>query len=180
MKDQFALFKMRMFRIALMVGGIVALIILLAFQIFRVSPILPVVGTKVTIALPNQISSAPVIVALAQGLFQQEGVNVVSQPFQLGKDALSSVLEGKADLALVSDTPLMFALVNGADIAMVAGISRGRRDMGIVTRNVSGVMRLRDLSGKSIGLGFGTNMPYFLDAMMQTYGVENDDIKKWI
>lgn len=160
-----------------MAAGIAAVIILLLFLQFRSSPIGPATGVKVTIALPNQISSAPVIVALAQGLFQQERVDVVTQPFQLGKDALNAVFEGKADLAVVADTPLMFALLNGADIAMVAGISRGRRNLAIVTRKDRGIKRLQDLSGKSIGLTFGTNMPYFLDAMMQTHGISNDDIR---
>ena len=178
MKVNFASFRMSAPRIVLFAAGIASGIILLVFLIFRSSPIVPITGAKVIIALPNQISSAPVIVAFAQGLFQQAGVDVVSQPFQLGKDALNSVLEGKADLAVVADTPLMFALLNGADIAMVAGISRGRRTLGIVTRNDRGITRLKDLSGKSIGLTFGTNMPYFLDAMLQTYGIANDDVKQ--
>lgn len=162
---------------AMFVVGIVFGIIFLVFQMFRASPTAPF-GAKVTIALPNQISSAPLIVAFAQGLFRQEGVDAVSQPFQYGRDALSAVLEGKADLAVVADTPLMTALFNGADIAMLAGISRGRRNLGIITRNESGIARLQDLSGKSIGLKFGTNMPYFLDAMLQTYGIESDKLKR--
>ena len=178
MKVNFASFRMSAPRIVLFAAGIASGIILLVFLIFRSSPIVPITGAKVIIALPNQISSAPVIVAFAQGLFQQAGVDVVSQPFQLGKDALNSVLEGKADLAVVADTPLMFAFLNGADIAMVAGISRGRRTLAIVTRNDRGITRLKDLSGKSIGLTFGTNMPYFLDAMLQTYGIANDDVKQ--
>lgn len=165
-------------RPALLTAGIAVVVILVFFQMFRTSSIVPVTGAKVTIALPNQISSAPLLVAFAQNLFQREGVEVVNQPFQLGKDALNSVLEGKADLAVVADTPLMMALLNGADIAMVAGISRGRRNLGIVTRSASGIKRLRDLSGKSIGVISGTNMPYFLDAMLQTYGIENDGIKR--
>lgn len=178
MKVNVASIKMIAPHIALLAAGIASVIILLVFLIFRSSPIVPITGAKVIIALPNQISSAPVIVAFAQGLFQQAGVDVINQPFQLGKDALNSVLEGKADLAVVADTPLMFALLNGADIAMVAGISRGRRTLAIVTRNDRGITRLKDLSGKSIGLTFGTNMPYFLDAMLQTYGIANDDVKQ--
>jgi NitT/TauT family transport system substrate-binding protein len=162
----------------LFVVGLVATILLLSFLVLRSPSNAPLALAKVTLALPIQISSAPVIVALAQGLFQQQGVEVVSQAFQLGKDALNSVLAGKADLAVVADTPLMFALLKGEDIAMITGISRGRRTLAIVTRNDRGIKTLQDLNGKSVGLTFGTNMTYFFDAMMQTYGIPNDAIKQ--
>lgn len=158
--------------------GVVIVILSLAVLSFRAPSKPPVALAKVTIALPNQISSAPLILAFAHGLFKQEGMEVVSQPSQLGIDALNSVLAGKADLAVVADTPLMFAVLNGADIAMITGISRGRRSLAIVTRNDRGIKTLQDLRGKSVGLTFGTNMPYFFDAMLQTYGISNTEIKQ--
>lgn len=148
----------------------------MAFMTSR-SPIVPPVAvSKVTIALPMQINSAPVIVAAAQGLFQKAGVEVIGQPFQLGKDALESVLDGKSDLAVVADTPLMFALLDGADIAMLAGISQARRSLAIVTRNDRGINRVQDISGKSVGLTKGTNITYFLDAMLQVHDVPSNKV----
>jgi NitT/TauT family transport system substrate-binding protein len=132
--------------------------------------------TKVTIAVPTQINSALVHVASGQGLFLKAGVDVVTQPFDLGKDALQSVLEGKADLAVVADTPFMFALLGGADIAVLAGISQGRRDLAVVVQSDVGIKQIQDLRGKSVGVTMGTNMPYFLDAMLQTHGVPSDKV----
>ena len=112
---------------------------------------LPPVGT-VTIAVPMQISSATMLVASAQGLFERAGVKVIIQPFELGKDALQSVRDGHADLALVADTPLMFALQAGADIGILAGVSQGRRTIAVVARKDRGIQRLEDLKGRSVGL----------------------------
>lgn len=130
----------------------------------------------VTLAMPTQINSAPAIVANAQGQFEKAGVRVGIQPFLLGKDALASVLDGKADLAVVADTPFMFARLGGKDIAMLAGISQARRALAIVARNDRGIRQVQDLAGKTIALTMGTNLPYFLEAMLQVHGVPSDQV----
>lgn len=132
--------------------------------------------SKVTIAVPMQISSAAAIVASSQGLFKNNGVEVVSVPFKLGRDALQSVLDGHADLALVADTPLMFALIGGAPISILAGVSQGRRSLAVVGRKDHGVGRLQDLQGKSVGLSLRTNLTYFLDAMLQVHGIPSESV----
>lgn len=158
-------------------GALVALAIgVLSFLVLR-SPVTPTMApTQVTIAVPMLISSAPIFVASGQNLFLKTGVDVLSQPFELGKDALKSVLDGKADLAVVADTPVMFALLGGADIAMLAAISRGRRELAIVAHSDRGIKQIQDLRGKSVGVTRGTNLTYFLDAMLQVHGVPSDKV----
>jgi len=148
-----------------------------AFLAFRSPVTSPVGATRITIAVPTQINSALMFVASANDLFLKAGVNVVSQPFELGKDALASVVNGKADLAVVADTPIMFALLDGADIAMLAGISQGRRALAVVARSDRGINQIQDLRGKSVGVIMGTNQTYFLDAMLQVHGVPVDQVK---
>lgn len=143
---------------------------------FARTPPPPPPVSAVTIALPTQINSAPMIVAEAQGLFAQAGVPVTSQPFMLGKDALRSVIDGRADLAVVADTPFMFALNGGQDLAIVAGISQARRALAIVARAERGVRRVEDLRGKSIALTMGTNFPYFLEAVLQVHGIASEQV----
>lgn len=134
------------------------------------APLAPV--SKVSIAVPTQIYSAPLIVAMKQGLFHKAGVEVINQTTLLGKDALQAVIDGKADLAVAADTPTMFAILGAQDIAIVSGISQSRRALGIVTRNDRGINALQDLSGKSITVTKGTNGLYFLDAMLQVHGID--------
>ena len=139
-------------------------------------PLVPV--SKVVLALPTLINSAPAIVAMAQGLFTKTGVEVINQPFLLGKDALKSVLDDKADLAVVADTPVMFAAMGGKDIAIIAGISQTRRALAIVTRNDRGITSVKDLEAKTIGVTKGTSLLYFLDAMLQVHGVPSASVKQ--
>jgi ABC-type nitrate/sulfonate/bicarbonate transport system substrate-binding protein len=134
--------------------------------------------SKVVLALPTQINSAPAIVAMAQGLFKKAGVEVINQPFLLGKEALKSVLDGKADLAVVADTPFMFAVLGGKDIAMIAGISQARRALAVVTRNDRGITGIKDLLGKSVAVTKGTNLPYFFDAMLQVHGMVSTSVNQ--
>ncbi|MDO9235160.1 MAG: NrtA/SsuA/CpmA family ABC transporter substrate-binding protein [Aquabacterium sp.] len=140
-------------------------------QIAALAPLPPV-----TIAMPTQISSAPMIVANAQGLFKTAGVQVITQPFLLGKDALASMLEGKADLAIVADTPLMNAVLADQDVAILAAISQSRRALAIVAHSSSGINTIPDLIGKSITMPQGTNQPYFLDAMLRAHGVGHNKL----
>jgi NitT/TauT family transport system substrate-binding protein len=134
--------------------------------------------SKVTIAVPTQINSAPMIVASAQGLFEKANVEVVTQPFLLGKDALKSVLDGKADLAVVADTPFMFAVFGGNDVVILACISQGRRALAVVAHADHGISKPQDLAGKSVGLTMGANFPYFLDAMLESNRVDSASIKR--
>ena len=162
LKMRFGLFGL----VVLIIGGV-------ALWAFR-TPAPPV--ATVTIAVPTQINSSLAIVATAQGLFQKAGVHVINQPFELGKHALQSVIDGKSDLAVVADTPVMFSLQAGQQLDIVASISQSRRSLAIVTRNDRNIKTLQDLSGKSVGVSMGTNHMYFLDMMLQTRDVPGSKV----
>ncbi|MFZ3285673.1 MAG: NrtA/SsuA/CpmA family ABC transporter substrate-binding protein, partial [Telluria sp.] len=130
----------------------------------------------VRLALPVQINSAPVFVGQAQGLFAKAGVSLHVQPFLLGKDALKAVIDGNADLAIVADTPFMFAVLGGNDVAAVASISEARRALAIVARRDHGIATMAELKGKTVGLTMGTNSPYFLEATLQANRMHAADL----
>ena len=132
----------------------------------------------VTIAVPQMLNVAPMFVANAQGLFEKAGLNIVNQPFVNGRNALESMLDGKADLALTADTPVMFATLAGADVVILTGISSLPRSMSIVARVDRGIHREEDLAGKSVAITPGTNLPYFLDSVLQTKHIPIDAVKR--
>jgi ABC-type nitrate/sulfonate/bicarbonate transport system substrate-binding protein len=89
------------YRIALIGGALgVGILTVLAYTLLHDRRVPGAVLSKLTVTVPMQIVSAPMLVASRQGLFRAEGVAVTVQPFQIGKDALKSVLEGHANLAL--------------------------------------------------------------------------------
>ncbi len=66
------------------------------------------------------VGSGLVVVAAANGYFRHAGLEVTLQPHASGKAALEAVFVGKADLATAADTPLVFAIVSGRPLLIVA------------------------------------------------------------
>jgi NitT/TauT family transport system substrate-binding protein len=114
----------------------------------------------------ENMSTALVQVAHAKGFFADEGIDVVLQHHASGKTALDSMLQGKADLATVADTPIMFAVLNGKKFFILADIETANRNMTIIGLRDKGIMKPADLKGKRIGVTFGTNGDYFLETFL--------------
>ncbi|HTD06318.1 NrtA/SsuA/CpmA family ABC transporter substrate-binding protein [Undibacterium sp.] len=132
---------------------------------------------NVTIAIPAQISAGALYVGRDQKFFEKHGLNLTIQPFLLGKQALQSTLQGKADLAILAETPFMLAVINGEKIATVATIFGSRRSMAVVARKDRGIDKAEDLSGKTIGTIFGTNAQFFVDTLLTAHSITKSSVK---
>jgi NitT/TauT family transport system substrate-binding protein len=121
---------------------------------------------KIIILDGLSINSAPLYVALHNGYFRQEGVEVTCRLFPSGKAALDAVRKGGGDLATVADIPIMYAVMEGAPISVVATISEAFRESALVARKDHGIRSERDLQGKKIGVAPGTITDYFLDGLL--------------
>ena len=77
---------------------------------------------KVTIALVNQPQSTLIFVAMKKGYFSDEGLDVQPLLQSFGKAALQTMIEGKADFATSAETPIMFSILRGDAIFVVANI----------------------------------------------------------
>jgi NitT/TauT family transport system substrate-binding protein len=89
---------------------------------------------KITFAYTYQPQCTLVHVALAKGYFVEEGLEVQSLMHTYGKAALQSVVENKADFATVAETPVMFNVLNGEKIYVIANIEASTLNNGIVAR----------------------------------------------
>lgn len=130
----------------------------------------------VTIAIPTQISAGAFYVAKQQNIFTKHGLDVSIQSVLLGKQALQSVLQDKADLAILADAPFMFAVMNGEKIAALSTIFGSRRTMAIVARKDRGITTAEDLNGKTIGTIFGTNAQFFVDTLLLTRSIPKSSV----
>ncbi|MES2354049.1 MAG: ABC transporter substrate-binding protein [Pseudomonadota bacterium] len=130
----------------------------------------------VTIASPTQISGGALYVSQDQNLFAKHGLNITIQPFILGKQALQSTLQGKADLAIVADTPFMFAIMHGEKIATISTIFGSRKSLAIAARRDRNITKAEDLAGKTIGTIFGINAQFFLDTLLLTHGIAKSSV----
>jgi ABC-type nitrate/sulfonate/bicarbonate transport systems, periplasmic components len=132
---------------------------------------------KVTIAYSTSFSAILVHIAFTKGYFGEEGLDATPQRHAFGKEALQAVLDGKADLATVADTPIMFAVMNGKKISILAVIQTTNKNEAIVARRDQGIAKPSDLQGKKIGLTLGTTGDFFADSFLLAYGIDRKHVK---
>ncbi len=132
---------------------------------------------QLTIAVTSTyIGSALVLIAAANGYFKTEGLDVTLQPHASGLAALNAVLAAQADLATTADTPLMFAVMKGQPVSIVATISKSARDHGIIARKDSGIATPADLKGKRVGVTLGTGAHFLLDLVLTVHNTQSGQV----
>ena len=132
---------------------------------------------KIAIAYSTASNAILMYIAFAKGFLAEEGLDATPQPHAFGKLALNAVLEEKADLATVADTPIVFAVMSGKKITTLAVIQTSNRDNAIVARRDRGIAKPADLKGKNIGVPFGTNAQFFADAFLLANGIERKQVR---
>lgn len=131
----------------------------------------PAPRQSVRLAIPSALPSGTMLIAMDQDLFGRQGLDVQMSHHGLGTLALKEVIEGRADLAVVADTPFMFGVMRGERIAVLGSVMSSRHGAAILARRDRGVARMSDLEGKTLGLPLGSNMQYFADVMLLTHKV---------
>jgi NitT/TauT family transport system substrate-binding protein len=132
---------------------------------------------KVTIAYPTASNAILMYIAFAKDYFREEGLEATPQPHAFGKPALQSVLEGKADIATVGDTPIVFAVISGKKITTLAVIQTANKNEAIVARRDQGIAKPSDLKGEKIGLTLGTTGDFFADSFLLAQGIDRKHVK---
>jgi sulfonate transport system substrate-binding protein len=131
---------------------------------------------KVTIACSTTTDAVLAEVAYVKGYFLQEGLEVTMRTHPYGKRALEDMLAGNADFATVAETPVMFAIMKGEKISLIATIQSSDINNAILARKDKGILTPGDLKGKKIAATLGTTSDYFLDAVLGTHGISRKDV----
>lgn len=132
---------------------------------------------RLTVAATPYVGNCSIAVADANGYFASENLEVTVRAAPTGRDALTSVVEHRADVATVADVPVMFAALTGRPVAIIATISTGTKDHGIVARRDRGVASPADLRGLRIGVPLGTSAHFFLDAFLNRQKLSAGDVR---
>jgi ABC-type nitrate/sulfonate/bicarbonate transport system substrate-binding protein len=132
---------------------------------------------EITFAASGGGLSAIVFIALDQGYFQDEGLDVTIQLHGSGKASLDSVIEGNAHVATVADIPVMHAGLNKEKIYLLATVQHSEKDTVMVARKDKGISQPLDLTGKKIGVKKGTSGEFFLDTLLTTSGIPKIDVE---
>lgn len=133
---------------------------------------------KITVAFTDQPQCALVHIAVAQGYFRAEGLDVAPLKYTYGKAALAAVLEGKADIATAAETPIMFSILNGEKVLVLANIVASNTNNGVLARRGAGVAGVADLRGKRIGFTAGTTSDFFLSSLLTARGIARGEVRE--
>ena len=131
---------------------------------------------KVTIAYATLTEATLAQVAQAGGYNREEGLDVTARLHSYGKLALKDVLEGQADFATVAETPVMFAIMNGEKIAIIASIQSSQKNHAIVARKDLGILLPQDLKGKKVATTPGITSDFFLDGFLAVRGIARKEL----
>ncbi len=134
------------------------------------------VRQKITIAFTTQPQSTLIHIALNKGYFSNSGLDVHPLIHSFGKAALQSVLDGKADFATVAETPVMFSVLKGDKIFVIANIESSSMNNGVLARPDAGIIRAADGKGKRIGFTTGTTSDFFLYSLLTAQSLSRQNI----
>jgi len=132
---------------------------------------------RVTIAITTTTDSVLAQIAQAKGFFREAGVEATVHLHPYGKPALEEVLAGQADFATVAETPIMFAILGGAKLAVIATIESSQKGNALVARKDRGILTPGDLKGKKVAVTKGTTSDYYLDAFLAVNGVARGEVE---
>src|SRR5215475_11560876 len=121
---------------------------------------------------------AVTFVAEALGTWKGAGVDLSVLDFPTGRESMQALIAGSAEFSASTDTPFIFAALQGLKPIILVNYSRYSRDMKIVVRKESGIDPLvpASLKGKKIATRIGTSGQYMLAKYLQMAGLTIKDV----
>lgn len=133
---------------------------------------------KIRLGVHASIMGAADVIAIRQGYFKQEGLDVEWRRFALGKDGRDAMIAGAIDINATAPTPFMIGLDKGVPYTAVAVNSLFCAASHIVVLKNSDLNSVSQLRGKRIGLAKGTIGEYvFMARVAPSYGLKPGDFQ---
>ena len=101
---------------------------------------------------PSAINSYPVFVAIGEGYFEEEGLDVSVEAINGSGAVLQALSAGQAEFGRPGPGPVLGARSRGVDAVFIYNVA-ARSNFGIVVREDSEIQSIEDLRGKVIGTG---------------------------
>lgn len=115
-------------------------------------------------------------VAQEKGWFEQQGVTLTHMTiFQQGTLEADALLAGQFDAAVLGFVPVLEIAASGEPIRIIDVVDNSGETYALVSQ--ASIPSVPGLKGKSVGVTLGTNYQYFLDQVLQKYGMVQSDVK---
>lgn len=138
---------------------------------------LPATAAPLNLAVARTPLSLPLYVAQAEGYFAAEGLTLNLTDCSGGHRCLQLVLDGAADIATASDSPVMFRSFERDDYVVIASFVTTSDDVKLIGRKDSGVTLPADLRGKKVGVVRGASSHFYLDSYLLWHGIDPGSVE---
>lgn len=130
---------------------------------------------EVTVAVPPLEQNALLYVAVNQGFFANNDLDVTMRNYDSGTTAIKSLLSGGANIAESAEYPFVTAAFQNQSISIIA-CNDEFQNAYIVALNSHGINNISDLKGKRIGVDVGTIAEFYLGRFLQLNGMNIQDV----
>jgi NitT/TauT family transport system substrate-binding protein len=121
----------------------------------------PAGGGQLTVAVVPGIDTAPLMVAVDDGLFRQQGLSVTVKQFSSITQVYSALEDHTADVAAGDYTSFFYQISQGAQLTLVMdGYDAAAGTMQVLTLPNSGINSPEALQGKVVGTPLSGEAPY--------------------
>lgn len=132
---------------------------------------------KIVVKIGTQPGDIVNNIALKNGYFEEENVDVDVQVFSYGPPIVEALTSKDLDIGFMGDQPAFSAISNGIDIEIISKYKASNQLHGIVARDDTGIETLEDLKGKRVSVPIGSNAQPLLYLYLEAAGLTEDDVE---
>jgi NitT/TauT family transport system substrate-binding protein len=123
---------------------------------------------------PSAINSFQIYVAIGEGYFKEEGLNVTVQSVDGSAPVLQALAAGQAQIGRPGPAPVLNARARGVDVVFIYN-ALPKSSFGIVVKRDDPYKQVTDLKGKTIGTGTRDGAEVgFARAILNDAGMQQD------
>jgi NitT/TauT family transport system substrate-binding protein len=157
------------------------IIILVTVALIPACSVAPEQSSTVRVALLPILDSLPIHVALSEGYFEQQGIEVEVIPVASAPERDQLIQSGQADAMINELVSVIFYNQNQIEVLAVRFARAATSDapvFRIVASGASGIQTVEELAGVPIGISEGTVIEYTTDRLLEKAGLSPDQIEK--
>src|SRR5436190_14587141 len=130
----------------------------------------------IRIAVHTSLMGAPDVIAIRQGYFKQEGLDVEWRRFALGKDGRDAMIAGAIDINATAPTPFLIGLEKGVPYTGIAINSIFCGSNQLIVLKGADINSVAQFKGKRVALPKGTITEHiFLTKVAPAHGLKPGD-----
>jgi NitT/TauT family transport system substrate-binding protein len=135
-------------------------------------------AVEITFDRPINASSAPLVVAMTDGLFSSEGLAVTSSVATGSPEAIARVASGASEFAVVDINALIRFRSHASSPVKAVFVLFNKAPYAIVARKSRGIHVLSDLEGKTLGIADSDLSAGLWPALAHQNGINLDHVKQ--